>query len=609
MVKLNLGAGDIPLDGYINIDIKDGKKAYPLDDYADNSVDEIRASHILEHFGINEVFKVLQHWVSKLRAGGILKIAVPDFGVIAKEYVDGKKPMNFAGYICGGQTDANDYHKSIFDRKGLEKAFEALNLGDVTTWKSEICDCALLPISLNLQGTKKAESKPDVISFDKDIVNKALSEVSEKAKNIYSQNGEDGILEEIFKRIGAVNMWCLEVGAADGILFSNTRSLIEKGWNAILIEKDKDHFNRLVENCKDFPSARLFCDSISVNGEKSLVNFLQAAGAPNEIDLICIDIDGQDWHVWNQLDKYRPRVVLIEYDPGVANEEFIPAIGGGGQAGLKAITRLAVSKGYHVQIITEYNVICVRDDFVNQLCGFEAVKPKAKPVVKSKISAVMSMPRLCFADNIFTAVAALNPLGISLERGIGVFWGQVLTRMMELHMNDGSEYILTLDYDTYFTQKQVKELIRIINENPEYDAVCPMQIKRECESPLFQARNADGTPASRYEIDMKKDVLPISSGHFGLTLFRTASLKKLKRPWFVGMPDPDGGWGDHRKDEDIYFWENFESSGLKLGIAHKIGLGHLQLLATFPGKPQDGYKPVQWYINELLAGNFPEWCQ
>ena len=77
-IKLNLGAGDIPIDGYISIDRKTGQEAYPLA-YEDGSVDEIRASHILEHFGLREISAVLKNWWDKLKPGGLLKIAVPDF--------------------------------------------------------------------------------------------------------------------------------------------------------------------------------------------------------------------------------------------------------------------------------------------------------------------------------------------------------------------------------------------------------------------------------------------------------------------------------------------------------------------------------------------------
>lgn len=601
-MKLNLGSGDLPIDGYENLDIKTGQEVSSLVAYADNSLDEIRASHILEHFGHSSIYEILNGWVRKLRPGGILRIAVPDFGKIAKSYIEGKD-LNYAGYLMGGQTDSNDYHKAIFDRKGLSDAFGRLGLCDIKEWQSEINDCASLPISLNLQGTKAKESNISNVP-DGDITRAFLNDIKDKAKNIYSQNGEDGVIEAIFNKIGTNNKWCLEVGAADGILFSNTRYLLEQGWTCLLIESDTENYKRLVENCKDYANA--ICENIRIepNGINSLDNILKKHNAPKDIDLVCIDVDGQDWHIWNQMIEYIPRVVVVEYNPDAENPEYIPSIKGIGQAGLDAIQRLCSSKGYHTSIVTDTNVISVNNQVM-----IEKFSPSKNTKKKYNIKAVMSMPRLCFADNIFAAVAAMVPYDIPIERGIGVFWGQVLSRMIKGHLNDGTDLIFTIDYDTYFTKEQVSKLVHLMHNNPDYDAICALQMKREEDSPLFGKKETDGTNAKTIQINLNDDIVPVDSGHFGLTVFRASSLKKLSRPWFVAIPNSDGEWGEGRKDEDIYFWENFKNSGLKLGMAHKVGIGHLQLLTTFPGTPQEGYKPVHLYNNDVQLKGIPQWCK
>jgi len=160
--KLNLGSGDKPLDGYVNIDIKDGRTAYPLD-VADNSCSEIRASHLLEHFGHGMVYKVVKHWTDKLADGGILKLAVPDFGKLASLYVKGEK-LNYNAYICGGQVDQDDCHYSIFDESSLREIMQAVGLTDIQNWSDESGDCSSLPISLNLAGKKKMKQQNDKIS-------------------------------------------------------------------------------------------------------------------------------------------------------------------------------------------------------------------------------------------------------------------------------------------------------------------------------------------------------------------------------------------------------------------------------------------------------------
>ena len=71
----------------------------------------------------------------------------------------------------------------------------------------------------------------------------------EYRKNIHSQNGEDGVIDEIFKRINLASLshekWCVEFGAWDGKHYSNTFHLVEQGWNAVYIEGDIEKYSDL----------------------------------------------------------------------------------------------------------------------------------------------------------------------------------------------------------------------------------------------------------------------------------------------------------------------------------------------------------------------------
>ena len=74
------------------------------------------------------------------------------------------------------------------------------------------------------------------------------------AKNVYSQNGEDGIVEELLKRLNIENGWVCEFGAWDGKHLSNTFNLIEnKNFNAVFIEGHKDKYKDLLKTVKEFP--------------------------------------------------------------------------------------------------------------------------------------------------------------------------------------------------------------------------------------------------------------------------------------------------------------------------------------------------------------------
>jgi len=152
-MRLNLGGGNQKIPGFHNVDRLHGQEVFPLPAYADGSVDEIRASHILEHFGHREVPEVLKEWVRVLKPGGVLRVAVPDFDYIVQHRHD---ELPLESYLMGGQSDSNDFHKSIYTERKLRDLMRYVGLTDVTRWQSEIQDCASLPVSLNLQGIKAA---------------------------------------------------------------------------------------------------------------------------------------------------------------------------------------------------------------------------------------------------------------------------------------------------------------------------------------------------------------------------------------------------------------------------------------------------------------------
>lgn len=155
-MKLNLGSGDTPLDGYVNLDGRRDDSLYPLN-VEDGSCDEIRASHVLEHFSHTEVAAVMKHWVSKLEPGGVLRIAVPDFEKCARDYLDGKN-FNVMGFVYGGHVDERDHHGCGFDAELLTELMLDCGLERLHRWTSEIADCAALEISLNMGGYKPVGS-------------------------------------------------------------------------------------------------------------------------------------------------------------------------------------------------------------------------------------------------------------------------------------------------------------------------------------------------------------------------------------------------------------------------------------------------------------------
>lgn len=151
-LRLNLGAGPTHLPGFVGVDRKTGGEVYPLA-YADESVEEIVASHVLEHFSHREIRAVMTDWVRVLKPGGKIRIAVPDTEEVARLYLAGA-PVNIQGYLMGGQNDADDFHRCLFDKESLVEEMMSVGLERIGPWDAPASGCAAGPHSLNMQGFK-----------------------------------------------------------------------------------------------------------------------------------------------------------------------------------------------------------------------------------------------------------------------------------------------------------------------------------------------------------------------------------------------------------------------------------------------------------------------
>ena len=130
----------------------------------------------------------------------------------------------------------------------------------------------------------------------------------------YSQNEEDGIIQEIFSRIGTTNKQFIEIGVGNG-LENNTLYLLLQGWhglwiegNSNFVEQIKNKFGFVIENrALMVKHAWVKTDNINeLISEKQKNN--------EEFDLLSLDIDGNDYHVLDAIDPLNARVIVLEYN-------------------------------------------------------------------------------------------------------------------------------------------------------------------------------------------------------------------------------------------------------------------------------------------------------
>lgn len=182
--------------------------------------------------------------------------------------------------------------------------------------------------------------------------------LSDYKRNYTSQRGEDGILEKIFEVLGIDQGWYVDVGA-QGLDHSNTYSLFKKGWSGILIEAEPSSFQGLL---KIYQDTKAYCihEHVEPTGEKSLDNLLANTRLPCEFDFMSIDIDGNDYYVWEALIKYIPTVVVIEFNPVIKLDDYRQPINGQGGSSLSVLTKLGKSKGYELIATTTINAFFVK---------------------------------------------------------------------------------------------------------------------------------------------------------------------------------------------------------------------------------------------------------
>jgi hypothetical protein len=186
------------------------------------------------------------------------------------------------------------------------------------------------------------------------------------ASNVTSQRGEDGIIQRIFEIIEPAHRYCVEFGAWDGKHLSNCWNLIvNHDWSACLVEGNEAKYGDLLATHGANPRVTCVNRMVQFEGPDSLDNVLARAGAPFDLDLLSIDVDGTDYFIWESLEVFRPAVVVIEFNPTIPNDViFVQARDVTVNQGCSALALvlLGKEKGYELVCCTSWNAIFVRAD-------------------------------------------------------------------------------------------------------------------------------------------------------------------------------------------------------------------------------------------------------
>ena len=189
---------------------------------------------------------------------------------------------------------------------------------------------------------------------------------------VYSQNYEDGIIEEIFSRIGTTDKSFVEIGAGDGIE-NNTHFLLIQGWHGHWIDAGSGLMEQANQKHALSINSGMLTTSADLVTNQNVEAVFVMSKVPKEPDLLVIDVDGNDYYIWQAIDMYQPRVVVVEYNTSLGPHASLVMrpnlqhVWGGRNnygASLRAIENLGEAKGYRLVCcdVTGTNAFFVRKD-------------------------------------------------------------------------------------------------------------------------------------------------------------------------------------------------------------------------------------------------------
>lgn len=206
-----------------------------------------------------------------------------------------------------------------------------------------------------------------------------IPKLSETGFRVFSQFEEDGKLLFIFSLLGMENKTFVDIGANDGINSNCANLIFNFGWHGLFIDGDKHCVERGKHFYDRYPNKWQYKPKFlhAFATRETIDQLIKNAGFSGEIGLLSIDIDGDDYWIWDAVQSISPQVVIIETHDTFGMQNLVVPYQGhfSGKdplyhgASPVAMTHLAQRKGYRLVGSNKlgFNLIYVRNDLIPDL--------------------------------------------------------------------------------------------------------------------------------------------------------------------------------------------------------------------------------------------------
>lgn len=243
--------------------------------------------------------------------------------------------------------------------------------------------------------------------------NRPQSCLSQFEYKVFSQFGEDGVIAEIMSRIGAESHRIVEIGIGNGTECNSLNLLINFGWTGLLIEGNPsfaDKANEMLAERRGISSDQLVLVSEFVDVE-NINSVISGAGFDGEVDVLSIDVDGNDIWLLKEINVINPRLIIVEYNASFGPDlsvsipyvrDFVWARRDPEKqcyygASVTALAKVARQKGYNLVYGTQagVNLFFVRSDLMvanlTEITPQQAYRPNFTNLMKPQSANISAL--------------------------------------------------------------------------------------------------------------------------------------------------------------------------------------------------------------------------